>query len=384
MHRERGMTLIEMLIAVVVFSVVLGGALGVFRSQSRGFSRGADRMTVLQNVRFTANVLEANLRTVGSGVPDIQPFLVYVDDDVIAFNVNYTSNVASDVFAVYIEPDAPAGAVTAMTTAMALTIPNSSFRYPDTTYSAGPANSPAETIIFFFSQDSSTARTDDYALFRQANAGPAELVARNLLQVDGEPFFEYYRQVTTLGGAASIQEVGGTELPLAHSVPIHLSPGDTATAAVIDSIRGVRVNVRATNGLSGEAEQIRQLSRLVRLPNAGIAKRKTCGDEPLAVPALIAIADTTETGEPYVQLTWDQTVDEESGESDVMRYVVWRKPATQPEWGDPYLSIPSGQVGYLYEDAAVQSGDTLMYGVAAQDCTPQLSSLASAGPVPIP
>ena len=73
MRQERGMTLLEMLIAMVVFSIVLGGALSVFRSQSRGFAKGSDRMTVLQNVRFATGMLETDLRTAGSGVPDIQP-----------------------------------------------------------------------------------------------------------------------------------------------------------------------------------------------------------------------------------------------------------------------------------------------------------------------
>jgi prepilin-type N-terminal cleavage/methylation domain-containing protein len=384
MKAERGMTLLEMLIAMLVFSIVLGGALSVFRSQSRGFSKGSDRMTVLQNVRFATGILESDIRTAGSGVPDIQPFLVYADKDVLAFNSNYTSNVQSDVAAVYYDPDAPAGSVSALTKGTAITIPNSSFSYPDTSYMTGGINSFAETIIFFFTPDSSTARTDDYVLWRQVNRDSPNVVARNLLHTGSLPFFEYHRERTLVGGVKSILAVPGTSLPLRHSVPIHLSPGDTAAAAVIDSVRGVRVNLTATNGQTGAAEQLRTITRLVRIPNAGLAARKTCGDEPLPVAALGAVGGTNATGDPIVTLTWNQSIDESSGEKDVVRYVLWRRLSAVAQWGDPYLSIPNGNPNYVYVDAAVASGDQYMYAVAAQDCTPLLSALAIAGPVVVP
>jgi len=384
MRAERGMTLLEMLIAMVVFSIVLGGALSVFRSQSRGFSKGSDRMTVLQNVRFAAGILEADVRTAGAGVPDVQPFLVYLDDDVLAFNANYTSNVQSDVAAVYYDPDAPAGSVSALTKGTAVTIPNSTFAYPDTSYMSGGVNSFAETIIFFFTQDSSTARTDDYVLWRQVNRDAPALVARNLLHTGSLPFFEYHRERTLVGGVKSIQAVPAADLPLRHSVPIHLSPADTAGAAVIDSVRGVRLNLTATNGQTGAAEQLRTITRLVRIPNAGLAVRKTCGDEPLPVAALGAVGGTNATGDPIVTLNWNQSIDESSGEKDVVRYVLWRRLAAVTTWGDPYLSIPNGNPNYVYVDAAVQSGEQYMYAVAAQDCTPLLSALATAGPVLVP
>lgn len=381
---RRGMTLVELMIAMVVFGIVMGSAMAAFRSQSQGFVKGTDRMNVIQNVRYVANMLEMELRAVGSGVPDIQPYLVYADDDVIAFNANYTSNVLSDVFAVYIDPDAPNGSVSALTLGTRITIPNSSFLYPDTTYLSGPSNSPAETIVFFLTPDSSTSRTDDYALFRQVNQDAPELVARNLLQSGTTPFFQYYRQVTAVGGLTSIQPVPNASLPLRHSVKIHLAPGDTAGLAAIDSLRGVRVTLLSTNGKIGTEERTREISRLVRLPNAGIASRKTCGDEPLPVTGLVASPTVLGTGQPAVNLTWPQALDEGSGEQDVVRYVIWRRLASNPSWGDPYLSIPSGNPTYAYQDAAVTSGDNLMYAVAAQDCTPQLSTMNIAGPVAVP
>lgn len=378
------MTLIEMLIALVVFSVVVGGALGVLRSQGRAFRVGTDRLGTEQNLRFALNLLEQDLRTAGAGVPDQQPFLVYAGADVVAFNADYATNVANDVFAVYLDPDAPTGDVTALTKAQRLQLPNTTFWYPDTTYGESGVDSPAETIIFFFRPDSLTARTDDYVLLRQVNGRSPELVARNLLQTPGRPFFQYWTLVTPLKGAPFVDSVPSAALPLVHAVPIHLSPADTGSAARIDSVRAVQINLTATNGQTGAAERRSALSRLIRLPNAGLANARTCGAEPLFSSKVTASPDSDATGHPVVTLTWDAATDETGGERDVVRYVIWRRLQSAAEWGDPYLSIPAGNPTYVYTDAAVTGGQTYVYAVAAQDCTPTLSPLSVSNAITIP
>ncbi len=385
-HRvgQRGMTLIEMVIALAVFSAVMAAALSFLRSESRAFNLGTERLNTAQNLRFAVNLLEQDLRTAGAGVPDEQPFLVYAGRDVVAFNADYTTNVKNDVFAVYYDPDAATGEVTALTRAQRVQIPNTLFTYPDTTYILAGVNSPAETIIFFFRPDSLTARADDYGLFRQVNGRPAELVARNLLQTPGLPLFQYYRLVTPQNGPPRYEPVADALLPLVHTLPIHLSPGDTGVAGRIDSVRAVQINVTGTNGLTGAAERQRVLSRLVRFPNAGLANRRTCGDEPLLGSALVATPGAGSAGEPIVTLAWNAATDETGGEKDVVRYVIWRRLQAAPDWGDPYLSIPAGNANYAYVDGAVNSGDGYVYALAAQDCTPGLSQLAISNTVAIP
>lgn len=384
-RNARGMTLVELLIALVVFGIIVGAALGVLRSQSRAFSLGSEQMDALQNMRFTANALELDLRTTGSNVPDNQPFLILVDDDVIAFNADYTTNVVNDVWAVYNDPDAPAGSVMALTQAQAITVPHSGFVYPSTSYTAvgGIGNSPAETIVFFFDPDSSTARGDDFALFRQVNRDPPELVSRNLLQTGGQPFFSYFRVQTPPSAPTQIIPVPQGTLPLRHTVANHGSAADTGAAAVIDSVRAVQINYTATNGRTGADERTRSLSRIVWLPNAGMSVRRSCGDEPILGIALAA-TDTMVSGSPAVSLAWPQAVDEAAGEQDVARYVIWRRPVGATDWGDPYLSIPSGQANYTYLDQMVTSGDQFTYRLAAQDCTPSLSSTVQSGVVTVP
>ncbi len=384
LRSESGMTLIEIMVALTIFSIVIAGALSTLNSHSEGYRIGTDRMTLLQNLRFAANTLEKDLRVVGANIPDDQPYLILLDDDVIAFSGDYATNVAGDPYAVYYDPDSPAGTVNAMTSSMRLTIPNSTFGYPDTSYMQSGVNSPAETLIFFFTADSSTSRIDDFALFRQINSGTPELVARNILQTNGADFFEYYRHSKIGAQPIQVTKVPAASLPLRHSAKNHLSVNDTGAVALIDSVRGVRVNFTTTNGRSGADEQTRAVTRLIQMPNAGLAVKLTCGDEPLLGVAFAATFGLTTQGDPRIRLTWGQAIDESGGEQDVTRYSIWRREMPAIDWGDPFLSIPSGQASYVYDDETVESGQSYAYAIAALDCTPSLSSLATSATIAIP
>lgn len=379
---ERGMTLIEMMVALVVFSVVLAGALAFLRAQGRSYSLGNQRVAMLQNTRFALDELEKDLRTSGAGAPDIQPPLIYLGASVIAFNANYETNTPGDVFAVYYNPDAPNGTTDAVRKVNAFTIPVAGITYPDTDYlDGGVINSAAETITFWFAPDSTTTRTDDYVLYRQINNTAPAVVSRNILQTTGVPFLQYY-WLATVGGAPTITQVPNASLPWRHTVPIHLSTADTGAVARIDSVRTVQVSFTITNGLTGTSERKRAVSRFIRLPNVGLASKQTCGDPPLPATAVSAVWNPAAPG---VTLTWGASTDEQSGERDVVRYVIFRKLITDATWGDPYLSLPPGGTAtYTYTDQVVTSGAKYYYAVTAQDCTPSNSSVTSSLEVDIP
>lgn len=374
---RRGMSLVELLIALTIFTVIVASALQFIATQNSAFREGIERSTALRAARFTIRTLETDLSTLGTNLAPGQPGLVYADEDVIAFNADYATNVAGDPFAVFHDPDAPGGQVTAPTTATA--IPNSAVSHPDTTYWMGGSVSPAELLIFFFTPDSSTTRTDDFVLLRQVNAEEPELIASDLLRADGMPFFRYLR----LDGS-SVDSIPDADLPVRHVEPVHLSPADTGALAVVDSIRGVRVTVRGTNGRTGDGERTGDMTRIIRFPNAGTTTATACGDTPILGVTPTASERELATGEWVVDLAWNPATDESGGEGDVIRYVLWRRLSGSPDWGDPYLSIPAGQASYTYTDAAVQSGTTYEYGLGAQDCTPTLSDLAATSPVTIP
>jgi len=63
-HRQ-GMTLIEMMVALVIFSIVLASALGALRSQTRGFDRGAEEMS-LRNVVAAEHAVRRGFDGAGS------------------------------------------------------------------------------------------------------------------------------------------------------------------------------------------------------------------------------------------------------------------------------------------------------------------------------
>lgn len=380
---EAGMTLIEMMIALVVFSFALAGTLAFLRAQGRSFTLGSQRVAMVQNSRFAFRELEQDLRTAGAGAPDIQPALIYLDTSVVAFNADYATNTPGDVFAVYYTPDAPPASTGAMTQDMRTAIPLSPVAYPNTSYVTGLLNSPAETIVFFFAPDTSTSRADDYVLYRRVNALAPEVVSRNLLHAPGVPFFRFFQEVVPVGGGDhTITPVPDAGLPLWHSVPIHLTLADTGLAARIDSVRGVQVTFAVTNGLSGAAERRRSLSRYIRFPNVGLAVKKTCGDEPILGTPLTAVWNATGGG---VDLTWNAAVDEVAGERDIERYVIFRRLATDVTWGDPHASVaPTGEPTYLLPDQKVTSGARYVYALAAQDCTPSNSALAVSASVDIP
>jgi len=383
--RERGMTILEMMLALFVFSFVMAGALAFLRAQQRSFSLSTDRIAMYQNTRYALNEMEKDLRTAGAGTANNQPQMIYAGTNVIAFNANYWTNTPGDVFAVYYNPQAPDTEVQALTQAQRMTIPLTSFAYPDTSYAFGPGNSPAETIIFYFTPDSSTSRTDDYVLYRQVNNLPPEVVARNILQTSGVPFLQYYALQTPAGGGqASIYQVPTASLPLMHSVKIHLALNDSGPAAKIDSIIAVRVSFTETNGSTTSTQRQRTISRMMSMPNAGMANKKSCGDTPILGSVSFTAAYVLVSGAPTIKLTWNPATDETGGEKDVERYVIWRRVSTTASWGDPLVSIPSGQASYVYSDATVTSGNTYYYAVAAEDCNPSLSSQATSAAVAVP
>jgi hypothetical protein len=285
------------------------------------------------------------------------------------------------MFSEFYDPDAPNGTVSAMTTAQQITVPNSSFAYPAVNY----PTSPAETLIFFVAPDSTTPRTDDMILFRQVNDDTPEVVARNILADPTTPVFRYVRLYAPDAAPVYADTVPSAQIPLAHTVPVHLSPADTAGAAIIDSIRAVRVTLTVTDGNTGAAEHRRTLSRLITLPNAGLATGHACGDEPILGTTLTAAMQVQSSGDTVVNLSWGAATDETGGEKDVLRYVIWRRTTSTADWGDPYLSIPAGATPrYTYADGAIQHGTTYQYELAAQDCSPAFSSLVTSSQVFIP
>lgn len=380
---RRGWTLVELIIAITIFGVVVTTAVAFAAKQNTAFQVALLRLNGLRNLRYAITTLDQDLQTLGTNVPASQPTLVYGGSDVVTFSADYASNVANDPFAVYHDPDAPNGEVSAPSARF--TIPTTAATAADTTYEVQPGvPSPAEMITFFLKPDTSTARTDDYILYRQVNGGTAESLARNLIHVGTSPFFSYLRETQDSTGQNVVATVPDSLVPLYHSAKIHLSAADTGASALTDSVRAIRVTMGATNGLTGADEKTVELTRLIPLPNAGSGVLSTCGSAPVLGVSLSATLTSLSGGQPAVWLTWNPATDETGGELDVVRYVIWRREAGASGWGDPFRAIPAGLTSYTYQDATVESGKIYQYALAAQDCTPSLSTLAQSSLVAIP
>ncbi|MCZ6755700.1 MAG: prepilin-type N-terminal cleavage/methylation domain-containing protein [Gemmatimonadetes bacterium] len=364
-HRQ-GMTLIEMMVALVIFTLVLASALGALRSQTRGFDRGSDEMSVLQNMRFAADLMEQEIRAAGNNLAPSQPPVVYAGVNSVAINADLISNTAGDLFAVYVDPDASAAEVTGFLLANQQNIPQSSpaFNYPVADY----FGNVAETIIFYFEPDTSTTDGADFRLMRQVNSLPAEVVVRNILPHADRPFFQYFHET-----AGRIDSVPSGWYPLSHAAAAYT--GDQSVQ--INQLRAVEVNYTVSNGRTGVEQRTQQMSFVVSMPSTPFVPPPNCGPAPILGISLTATAAGW-LGAERIDLTWPPAVDDNGGARDIERYIIWRRQGGGP-WGLPYRSIPAGRTSsYLFSDENVVLGPAYHYLLAAQDCTPLMSPTVSA------
>lgn len=384
---RRGMTLIEMLVALVIFSIILGGSLGMLSSQSRALDKNAADMGMLQNLSFGGDLLGQEFRLSGSNVPFKQPMVLYAGPSTFIFNADYASNTDS-LFAVFYNPGMPTTQVSALLPAQRFALPGTSpvFMYPDSTYFAAGSNaltSPAETINWRFALDTSTADATDYALFRQVNDQAAEVVIRNVIPTPGRNFFRYhYKRIPASGStSSSLDTVPSAWMPVRHTWAIHGAAADTGASARADSLGAVEVAFTVTNGLTGAAQRTRAITFMASLPNIGTKKITTCGGAPVlgVTPAAAWAVDSTATPwDSSIVLTWAQAMDESSGERDVQSYVIWRRDQGAATWPEPIATVAAGAATPSWEDeTAVPGAPGYQYMLAAQDCTPLLSGTAT-------
>jgi Tfp pilus assembly protein PilW len=381
LRSRAGFSLVELLVTLIVMTMIMGTTVVFFQSQNKSFNKGSEKMDLLQNARYTVTQVERILRTMGSGVTGQQPMLVYGNPYVVAFNTDYTEvDTTNYRWAVNYNPSVNPRHAVAWEVADATAIPQSSpsYTYPAQNYAQGNgALSLAETKMFWFSPDSTTTRTDDYILWERTNAGTAEYIARNILAYPGRPFLEYLmaRRLTT--GADTMLIASGSLLPLKRLWPQSgWTATDTANAVRPDSVRAIRINVRVTNGKTGADERTRDFSQMIQVPNNGLPSPNVCGRSPFP-PAAFTVYSDTLPGSGIVYFRWDRSPDHAGGEYDVRQYVVWSRDDTATVWSDPLIMIKADTT-VTYDSVAVggfTSGSQYDFAIAAQDCTPAVSTL---------
>lgn len=376
--RRAGFSLVELLVTLVVMALIMGTTVMFFQNQSKAFAKGSEKLDQFQNARYGISQVERIVRTLGAGVTGQQPMLVYGNNDVVAFNTDYTENDTTGYrWAVNFNPSIGSTNAVAWNTANATVIPNSTYTYPTQNFTLGNGSvSPAETKIFYFVQDSSTARSDDYILYERTNNGSPEYIARNVLAYPSRPFFEYFFARRLSSGADTVLVASGSLLPLKRLVlQSSFTSSDTANALRPDSVRSVRINMRITNGKTGTDERTQDFSQIIQVPNNGLPSPNVCGRSPFTPASFSATPDPT-PGSGVITLAWTRSPDHGGGEYDVRQYVLWQRDDTATVWRDPLMLVRADTTtAYSVPIGGLTAGATYKFGLAAQDCTPSESTI---------
>ena len=391
-HHRRGYTLAEVMIAIVLFGVVTGAAMGFLLTQGRGYRDISQQQSEIQNGRFTRDLLRMELRTAGTNVTDVQPILVAANDSVIAFNADLLTNdldSAALTGAVYVDTYATAADVSALPASQAITIPGTSpgVTYPLADYTAVTGTlGQAELVIFRFVRDTTSTNAEDVMITRQVNNRQPEIIATGLRRSGTDPFLRYWYDPNRYTAATvGLDTVPRAWLPLAKTIAERGIVPDTGVAATarIDQVRAVEVNYRLGRADGSQAEKVRYV---VAMPNTAAPRQsRACGRPPIAPGSITATWDADSNA---VFLTWPRATDDGSGEADAVRYVVWRQIVGAGTWGESLASVGAvaGSTDYGYRDGGVEQGlgRSYRYALAVQDCTPNLSPLSTSSVVVVP
>ena len=382
LRARRGFTIVEMLLAMTIMLAVLGMSANLFRKQSEAIMKHGGRLDAQSNSRFGLSMLDRELRAAGIGVVNQQPLLVMADTLGLTFNADLIALDTGDLSAVYINPNADSAATDVMRTAEAMALPRTSFNYPETTYMAAPGvPSQAETISYWLSHDSTSSHSNEYILFRRANARPARVVARGIIYGGaGDTVFHYFKP----DSAGNLVEIAPAVLPIIHTAAIHGSKADTGKSAIADSITEVQAKLTSVYHDARTGDVYRTLRLRIHLMNAGLVHDNSCGTPPLGVSPTDTLLPADSTHPERVKIVWSHSIDDGGGQKSVERYAIFRRLSSQSTFDEPFADVPAGSSSYSFIDTNVQSGQTWIYGVTAIDCTPTASPMGSTLPITIP
>jgi prepilin-type N-terminal cleavage/methylation domain-containing protein len=377
--RRDGVTLIEMMIAIVLFVLVFGLAVPFFRYQARSVSASAGRLDALQNARYAQSAIDRDLRISGIGIVQAQPMIVQADGFAVSFNADLATKDKNDPMSIYYDADMDSSGTDAMNNTSKVTLPLSSKSYPDSNYMNGPLASPAETIQYWLVRDSTASRTDQYVLYRRVNKLAQKIVAKGIIVPAGTNFFQYMKP----NNAGGLDSIRASQLPLFHSAPIHGSPADTGSSAITDSIRVVRMTVTGLYNDPDKGAVMKTVVSSTKLLNAGMSRSSVCGDKPIAVVSATATKFPPAGTPTKVTITWSSSLDQDAGEKDVARYMIFKKSSASLDWGSPIADLAASQTNYTLDDTSL-SGGNWVWGVVAQDCSPTNSAVTSTGAINVP
>jgi hypothetical protein len=335
--------------------------------QTRAVATTAGFLDAQQSVSYALNYMDHDLRLAGTGTAFNQPAVVEATPLAVTFNAAlYTSDTSALATAAYFDPSVPDSLATSLTPATRITFPLSAVAYPDSAYyQSGGLPSSAETISLYVSRDSSSPIANTYVLWRRVNRGTPLLLARNLVLPQSGIVFQYF----TAAIGTLPQAVAAARLPAYFS-----EPQNTASDSLLSQISEISVQLKAIYQDPMRRQHFRSTSQLIPLLNAGLGHVAQCGAPPQPVASFTVTAYTGPTAGDTVKVSWTPSPDETAGAHDVRNYVVYRRPAGTTTW-DAIMTVPAGVTPPYVEFDTGLTGGSYDYGIAAEDCTPSLSSL---------
>ena len=375
--RRSAFTLVEIIIALTLLSILGAAAVTFLVKQTRAVMVISGRLDAQQNVSFAIDALSHDLRVAGVGLGNQQPMVIEANPYAVTFNADLvTTDTSAVTTATYFDPAEPESLTVALKPANKITYPLGTITYPDSTYyQSSGLLSNAETISYYFTPDSTTAVAGEYLLLKRVNNAAPTLLARGIVFPSGQPGFRYFIPGTAVNSRVEL---------LAPTLPLYFKAGSVGPDTMLAKISEIRVQIQAMYVDPVEGDVFRSANENVPLLNAGLAHTQGCLSPPLA-PATL-----TQTAWPSgdsVGVTWPASGDEIGGKHDVKSYSVYRQVSGSGVWNSPIYTIAvAGTPTYAFEDKAVPLGSSYTYAVVARDCTPSLSPLtAGAGNVtPLP
>ncbi len=372
-RRRRGLSLIEMMIAILLMTVVFGVSVAFFRAQTRAVDAGAGRLDALQSARYALQQIERELREAG-GVTG-QPVIVMAAPLALTFNANVRSR-TTDPQAEIVDAGYDSLAVEGFRVSRARALPLVSKTYPTINYRDENGDTTrAETISYFLRPDTISGRSDMYVLYRRANDRDSTVVTRNLQIPTDTAWFFRYQRVTSTG---TLSTIATSALPLYWD----------ATSGWADSIRIVDLRL---SGIYRDRRRgvdvTRTIYASVRVANGGRTTRRLCGAAP-AAPGTPTVANyTLYTFGTRVgnRVSWAASSDDNptTGARDVVSYVVSKRPGSGTWVPVGTVAARRSTTNYRWDDMMPDSG-TVQYAVQAVDCGGLSSTLSTSGNVVYP
>lgn len=375
----KGLTLIEILIAMTLTVAVFAITLPFLKTQTEAIGRGASRMDADQVARYAVTMIDRDLRR--ASADSGQPLLVLAAPRAIVFTADLLAADANGVDAVDIDLNLSATATTSWRLANATTLPTTVRSFPTRDYlDRRGVVSGRETISYWLSPDTVVGRTDLFVLWRRVNAGDSTAVVRELLLPADTAFFAYERPDTvTTGGVLGrgLRAIAQARLPLYWD------------SLAIDSVRAVsmRSTGRYRDPRTGveTTSIVRLTTMLVNSPGRLLSD---CGAAPAPPSNPVDVTQANNNGALWeVKLSWSPSNDDKktSGAGDVRGYALEWSTDGGTSWSALTTTPARRQTKYYWFHGLPVVGTsqsvTAEYRVRAIDCGGLFSSAVPIGSV---